>query len=143
MKKNEREVKPRLLPDKITKKLLLSLPKRDWSKVSIYDQIYLVPEGGKHDSGFMFIAIIGVSKREFKNKSKYYGEIAGYCDDVCWDTSLVSREFGIRTDCEYPSGILHFWSWYCKFQVGHSLSSTDIKLIPEIETPSLIKKGKK
>ena len=72
MKKNEREVKPRLLPDKITKKLLLSLPKRDWSKVSIYDQIYLVPEGGKHDSGFMFIAIIGVSKREFKNKSKFF-----------------------------------------------------------------------
>jgi hypothetical protein len=112
------------MKEKIKKGELLNLPVRQWSEESIYEAVLIVPTGKKHDSGFTLMAIIGIVDDEPK-------EIAGYCDDVCWDTTQVSKSLAIRTDCYYPSGIFHYWSWYCKFKVGSNTSSTDIILIPK------------
>lgn len=116
---------------KESKKELLKLPERDWSKSSVYESVMLVPTGRKHDSGYMLIAIVGVVDRQPK-------EIAAYCDDVCWafPENLAGYKYdgfhnlSLRTDSYYPSGIMHIWSNYYKFEVGSSLSSTDINLIP-------------
>lgn len=113
---------------KINRKNLLAQKQRAWDKNSTYDKIYIVPTRRKHDSGYMVMAIVGVT--QLKTKIRY--EIAGYCDDICWKfqgLNSLDLEWAVRTDCEYPSGIIRFWSNYCKFEVGCSLSSTDICLI--------------
>lgn len=121
-------------PDKITRASLLALPSRDWNSESIYSSLYLVPTGKKHDSGYSLIAIIGRNGNE--------GEIAAHCDDICWSMP-VNHPYGslkvginsmmLRTDCLYPSGIMHMWAsaehyFDAHFRVGASLSSTDVEL---------------
>lgn len=43
-----------------TKKELLTLPRRDFGKVTVYDSVLLVNTSKKHDSGFNLFAVIGV-----------------------------------------------------------------------------------
>ena len=108
-----------------SKKELLKLPQRDWEKITQYDSILIVPSGSKHDSGYMMIAIIGMVGNEPK-------EICGYPDDISWDYTDYKQAYectGVRTDCYYPQGILHFWARDTSFQVGESLSSITIKVI--------------
>lgn len=108
-----------------TAKELLKLPDREWDKITEYDSILIVPAKIKHDSGFMRIAIIGVVGGEPK-------EICAYPDDINWDMTEFKQDYsctGMRTDCYYPQGILHFWCRGVKFIVGEALSSTEIKLI--------------
>lgn len=105
----------------IKRKELLALPERGWREESIYDSLYLVPSGRKHDSGYMCVAIVGV--RDYKPV-----EIAAYPDDIEWIVPATDR-MDFRMDCEYPSGILHPWSYNHKFKVGSALSSTTVTLI--------------
>ena len=118
------------------RKELLALPTRNWQQTSLYDALYLVPTGKKHDSGYSLIAIVGIEGGEAK-------EIAAICDDICWSFPTSHPYDGIRdglhrtvmrTDCEWPSGIMRVWAsgeHYFRglFEVGHSLSSTDVTLI--------------
>ncbi|HLP47591.1 MAG TPA: hypothetical protein VK469_16715 [Candidatus Kapabacteria bacterium] len=109
---------------KIKKKEILKSPVRDWDKTTSYKEILIVPSNIKHDSGFMCIAVIGVTDNEEL-------EICAYPDDINWDVTGLKREYpfsGMRTDCYYPSGILRFWGNDIIFEVGTALSSTDIKV---------------
>lgn len=113
----------------IKRKELLALPVREWSVAGIYDSLYLVPSGKKHDSGYMCIAIVG---------SKGYKpfEIAAYPDAINWSMPAMDS-YELNTDCEYPSGIIHMWSRRCDFIVGAALSSVEIKVVRKADKPSL------
>jgi len=130
----------------IARKDLLALPHRDWNKTTEYDSLYLVPTGKKHDSGYSIIAIIGCNKN-------IPIEIAATCDDICWgfpanhpyyNAFLETRGYRahiMRTDCEFPSGILRIWAsgehyFKGRFRVHASLSSTDVELFIEKILPS-------
>ena len=114
-----------------TRKELLSMPFRKTIALPYY-HILLVPAGTKHDSGYMHIAVVGVRKQ--KKGSPLY-QIAAYPDDICWDLTGLEQKYpmvGLRTDCEYPSGIIRIWG-RGKFEVEFpSFSSTDIKFIPDL-----------
>ena len=101
-------------------KELRELPSRKWDEVKIYDSLYVIPSGKKHESGFALMYIVGINGDE--------KEIAAACDDIVWDATAAG-EYSLRNDMLYPSGILHYWSNVYKFKVGASLSSTDIELV--------------
>jgi len=112
------------------KKELLKSPVRDWKDSSKeYDRILLVPTGTKHDSGYMHIAVIGVTKGD---KEDTY-EIAAYPDDI--STYFPVNKYPtfeyptVRMDCLYPSGILQYHG-RGKFTVSEALSSIDIRFTP-------------
>lgn len=67
---------------------------------------------------------------EYK-ESYAQGELAAACDDICWDMTQA-KDYSLRNDMVYPSGILHYWSNSFKFKVGASLSSTDVALINKL-----------
>jgi hypothetical protein len=129
------------IPKKVTRAALLALPERKWDAVTVYDFIYIVPTKRKHDSGWTLQAIIGAVRQT----GDLVGEIAAYCDDVCWSFPLRHPYDGIkdgkhgmimRTDCHWPSGIFRIWasgeSYFCgRFKVGCALSSTDVDLVLE------------
>ena len=96
---------------------LLKAKERNWQEKSTYKDIFVVPTRKKHDSGWMLMAIVGVLP-----DGSY--ERAAWCDDICWDMQTTIREYSMRCDCTYPSGILHFWG--ATFTVGVSLSSTTV-----------------
>ena len=101
-----------------SKKKLLKSPVRKWDDTSnTYDSILLVPTGKKHESGFMHIAIIGVTYKE--NKEEY--EICGYPDDITFE---FPKE--VRMDCFYPQGVLRYHECDGFFKVGLSLSTMTI-----------------
>jgi len=104
---------------------LLKLPERKGNDVTFYSSILIVPSGLKHDSGYMMIAIIGIIDGEPK-------EICAYPDDICWDFTNFHQKYestGMRTDCYYPTGILHFWGNGIQFMVGSAFSSTTISVL--------------
>lgn len=123
-----------------SKKELLKSPKRNWNDTEKeYNQILLVPAGTKHDSGYMHIAIIGVTYNE-ETKEKTY-EICAYPDDIACYFPIVDLGYNadlgknleyptVRMDCYYPQGILQYHG-RGKFKVGLSLSSTDIYFTPD------------
>lgn len=130
----------------IKRKALLALPHRKWDEESVYDFLWLVPTGKKHDSGYGLIAIVG---HRWRGDEEPFREIAAVCDDVCW-TMPKRHPYGqgnfgdrrdnnvsiLRMDCEYPSGIIRAWAsgehyFRGKFKVGASLSSTDVTLFVE------------
>lgn len=102
-------------------KELLKLPKKQFGKTTIYDSIVVINTKRKHDSGWALMAIIGLDETQKPI------EIAAYCDDIHWEFNGLS----FKNDMFYPSGIIHFWSNKAKFEVGASLSTTDIKLLPK------------
>lgn len=101
-------------------KELRKLPRRKWDDIKCYDSLMIIPSGLKHDSGWALIYIIGMKDDSL--------EIAAACDDICWKIpKAIAYDF--RTDMYYPGGIVHVWSRDYQFQVGCSLSSTDVTLI--------------
>ena len=127
-------------PKKVTRKLLLALPHREWDKETTYDQIYLVPTGRLHDSGFGLIAVVGASRAE----DHWEAEIAAICDDVCW-TFPQNHPYRrirpgvltqiLRSDCS-RTGVLRMWAsgehfFRGRFRVGISVSSTEVELVLE------------
>ena len=107
---------------------LKDLPWRQWDLKTIYNDILVVRTGKKHESGFHIINIIGIRKGQPI-------EIAASCDDICWKLSAIKHkdgtilDYALHNDMYYPSGIIRYWSNYFDFEVGTSLSSTDVKLI--------------
>lgn len=108
----------------IKQKDLRLLSVRKWDEVKKYEKLYLIPSGKKHDSGFALMYIVGVNGKEM--------EIAATCDDVCWDFSKAQYS-DVRNDMLYPSGIVQYWSNKFYFEVGHSLSSTNVCLVEKNE----------
>ena len=106
----------------MNRKELLKLPEREWNKTTVYKNIAIVTTGKKHDSGWALLAIIGMDGEKPI-------EIAAYCDDVVWET--VSDKYALRNDAFYPSGIIRYWSYKYNFEVGNSLSSTDVRMVPK------------
>jgi hypothetical protein len=100
-------------------KELRQLPFRKSDEVKSYKSIIVIPSGQKHDSGFALMYIIGLENEPI--------EIAAACDDICWKIpTLMNYDF--RNDMYYPSGALRYWSNRYRFEVGASLSSTNITL---------------
>lgn len=110
----------------ISKKELLKSKVRKWDDTTPrYNYVLLVPDGTKHDSGYMHIALIGVTLKD--GKEEY--EICGYPDDV---TLISDYEVGnnykfalVRMDCYYPQGVLRYHG-RGKFEVSAALSSMEI-----------------
>lgn len=127
------------IPKKVNRKILLDLPTRDWANQKVYDWLYVVPTRKKHDSGWMMQAIVGVKQ----TNGAPWAEIAAWCDDICWSFPLHHpydyngrHKSIIRMDCEFPSGIFRIWAsgehyFSGRFNVGASLSSTDVELVLE------------
>lgn len=119
---------------------LLALPTRRWDEAKVYDSLYIVPTGKKHDSGFSLIAIVGVLHAD---SGAQRAEIAAHCDDICWsfptkhpyDRIREGQHHNVlRTDCLFPSGIFRMWAsgehyFTGRFKVGCALSSTSVELI--------------
>lgn len=110
-----------------TRKELEAAPQRSrWDEVTRYSSIYLLPTRKKHDSGYHLICIVG-------QKSDGAFEKAAWCDDVCWQydgpTMSQDNRYVLRTDMTYPSGICRMWGWDTAFEVGASLSSTDVLIV--------------
>lgn len=115
-----------------SKKELLKSPVRpyDYDTQKEYDRILLVPSGKLHESGYMRIAIIGVTG--VGKKEEY--EICAYPDDIsCYfpihDLGNNTPWALVRMDCYYPSGVLQYHG-RGTFKVGTALSSVDIEFIP-------------
>lgn len=98
-----------------------NLPERKWNEIKTYNDIFIVPTGSKHVSGWSMMHIVGKNKDEM--------EIASTCDDLAWITTLRAKDGMVRTDMIYPLGILHYWSNEFSFQIGEALSSTELKVI--------------
>jgi hypothetical protein len=119
----------------LSKKELLKSPRRKWDDDSKeYDVILLVPDGTKHDSGYMHIAVIGGNWKEKKGQhDKMEFEICAFPDDIsCHFPLLDMGNFKypqVRMDCYYPQGVLQYHG-HGKFKVGPSLSSVDIYFTP-------------
>lgn len=100
----------------------------------LYDCIYIIPTGLKHESGWMKIAIVGCWVEETKEKYEICASYAG-ADDLNWllpDSKRNGYKLAdLHTDCLYPEGVLRFWG-YGKFKVGWG-SSTDIEFIPDLK----------
>jgi hypothetical protein len=118
------------------KKELLKSPRREWNDTDKeYDAILLVPDGTKHDSGYMHIAVIGVTRgKDFDDMSF---EICAYPDDISCHFPIFTfgdnKEFSqplVRMDCYYPQGVLQYHG-RGKFKVGMALSSVGIYFTPE------------
>lgn len=120
----------------MTKKELLNSPYRQ-NINQHYQEIYIIPNGLKHESGFMYITIIGAiadknPETTLDNNIKY--EICGQCDDLSTFFPMTklsnNEEFPtVRIDCLYPQGILRYHgtsSPTSYFTVSDNLSSMDI-----------------
>lgn len=107
--------------ENMIRKQLLALPCRAWNDVKDCFCIIVVPTGKKHGSGWMLMAIIGCNE----NCEPY--EIAAYFDDIQWETQQT--KYGFRTDMFYKNGCIRFHSREFKYQVGASLSTTEIKMV--------------
>lgn len=113
---------------------LLTLPLKPWSEIKVYESIIIVPTRHKHNSGWRLMAIIGCNKVD--NKYNIPVEIAGYCDDI----NLIPPTKGykcvtIPAYLDYIhsdmllSNCIRFWSNVHDFEIGGCCSSTEIKLI--------------
>ncbi len=108
---------------KLNRKALKDLPNRKEGETT-YREIYIVPSGLKHESGYMQIAVVGKTTAGDL-------EIAAYPDDICWDMRKIEQSYdstGMRTDCSYPEGVLHFWGRSVQFIVEGAFSSTTIRV---------------
>lgn len=117
---------------KLTKKELLQSEKRNTKtiKTKKYNEILLVPNGRKHSSGFMRIAVIGTTYQ--KNKKPSY-EICGYPDDLRCLFPLKTVEEDtfplVRIDCFYPQGVLRYHG-DGTFKVSHPSDTIEITFLP-------------
>ena len=106
------------------KRELLKLPFNRDSNVH-YESFLLVPDGKKHESGWGWIAMIGLI-------DDIPTCIAGYCDSLTvfdkWDIEHGYSDSvpHVRFDATYPSGILHLWVRGYDMSVD-GYSSSDIR----------------
>ena len=108
---------------KWTRADLLGLPVKDWHVTKQYHGIMLVPTYRLHDSGWRLIAVVGL------DESFDPVEIAAYCDDVQWRT--IKTDYGINCDMLPKTNIVRFHSNNLMFEVGLSLSTTEIRIVGE------------
>lgn len=113
-----------------TRKDFLKMPFRKEEDTNrVYQDLFVVPAGTKHDSGYMHIAIIGHWVEDGKN----HYEICSYSDDINWilpDSQMKGyTKAHLRTDCWYPEGVLRFWG-RGTFAVD-GLSSAEIVFVPD------------
>lgn len=116
--------------EEYTKKELLALPERAWNKDEVYEYVLFCPTRQKHDSGFNFYAVIGMTRTGRL-------EIAARCDDFCFvpqnDIPTMAdnkslRYGALRFDCSMH-GVVRLWSRQFNIAVGHSLSSTSFHFV--------------
>lgn len=106
----------------MTRKELLSLPfNGDTSKE--YDSFLIVPDYDLHESGYKYIAIIGMNYDP--NNHEIEQEIIAYCDDI-WmneDSLFAPSVSSFHIDCS-PKGIFRVHSARGKFCFPMRVSTT-------------------
>lgn len=109
---------------------ILALPERERCIETIYDSILVVNSNKKHDSGRAIMYIVWLDKDQ-----KPIEVIKWHCDDIEWKIpphevdNFIYPYPKLRTDRQYK-GCIRFYSKLFRFKVGHSLSSTEITLVP-------------
>lgn len=99
----------------MTRKELLATPKREWDKVLHgVTGVWVVPNRRKHESGWECMDFVAT----FEDKNEKPVRFGGCCDVV----RFKGNDF--RMDCDYPSGIIHIWS-FGPFSITADLSSID------------------
>ena len=83
---------------KMTRKELLAIPKRKWEEEIEAKEVWIIPSGRKHDSGYACMDFVA------KDLSGNLIGFGGICDILDFN----GRNF--QMDCEYPSRILHIWN---------------------------------
>jgi len=96
--------------DKITRKELLAVPKREWDKVlTDVSGVYVIPSGRKRESGWACMDFVAVTPDGLVG-------FGGICDVVSFEGSHF------QMDCDYPSRIIHIWCRR-KFSISNDISS--------------------
>ena len=113
----------------MTKKELLTLPHREWNRVSTYRSVLFVNTNNRHDSGYNLFVIIGCLVDGTM-------EIAGHMDDFrmfpvgCSVThDGVSPALGFAFDCSMQ-GVFRLHSDNYYIGVGECGSTTDFFFVP-------------
>ena len=108
-----------------TRKTFLSLPERKWNDISNnFFSVVVFPLSTLHDSGYCNIAIVGIYGGN-RDKGFLCSQGSG---DISWKN--LTR-YSLRTDFLPTSKAIQFWTDHGTFQIGHALSSIEIKIHPK------------
>ncbi len=116
------------------------MPKKPWDETKIYDFIFTEKTNVQHSSGFCYIHIIGCNLNDEGKVSEL--ESAGNCDHIQWSMEkdvvgkMVAPYFGLfmlNNDMLFNHRIIRFYHHACRMEVGPSLSTSMIKLVPIIK----------
>lgn len=99
-----------------------------------FDEIYIIPTDDVHESGFQYIAIIGVVRKVNTETTlgdglSYY--LCGTCDDISTIFPVIDlgdnlKLPAVRMDCLTPDKILRYHSRLGYFTVDEPMSSMEI-----------------
>lgn len=85
-------------------------------EIPLLDDIYILPQNRKHDSGYKIMYIVGLDRKQ----NQYY-LLDTYCDVVNFgDLKKYVKELNIDI---LDNGIIHCWSNYQKIQSNFRVSS--------------------
>lgn len=97
--------------DKLSRKYLMSIPKRDCDqRIKDATGVFVIPSRKKHDSGWACMDFVATTEDGMIR-------FGGNCDDV----SFEGRHF--RMDCDFDTKLLHIWNTYSKFTISADMSS--------------------
>ena len=107
-----------------TKKQLMNLPKISHETKNIYDSIFILNSGKKHDSGWANFYVIGGIE------GKPTEIISDRCDSVFWknDQGELRKYNALHMDMEYPSGAVSFFG-LVRFKIGYNTDTVEIQII--------------
>jgi hypothetical protein len=112
--------------EKMTRKELLALP-YNGDETNKYDCLLIVPDYKLHESGYKYIAIIGLNYDDSNKEIEQ--EIVAYCDDL-WmneDTFFKPKKSQFHIDCS-PKGIFRIHSALGKFCLPMRVSTTYVHI---------------
>jgi len=95
---------------RLSAKDLLALPRRKNDVVAVYEDLYIVPTGELHESGYSLMALVGSHNRNPV-------EVAATCDDVMWLDEGATPLSMLRMDMEPENGCVHVWANQGRFEV--------------------------
>jgi hypothetical protein len=107
-----------------TKKQLMNLPKISHKTKNIYDSIFILNSGKKHDSGWANFYVIGGIE------GKPTEIISDRCDSIFWknDQGELRKYNALQMDMEYPSGAVQFFG-LVRFRIEYISDTVEIQII--------------
>jgi hypothetical protein len=107
-----------------TKKQLMNLPKISHETINIYDSIFILNSGKKHDSGWANFYVIGGIE------GKPTEIISDRCDSIFWQNCQgeFRKYVPLHMDMEYPSGAVQFFGCM-RFKIRNIGDTVEIQII--------------